>query len=194
MKPIALILSAGCLMISASTDAAAQPYDLAFSTFFGGSSGEGIRDVETDSLGNVYVAGTTRSADFPTTPGAYDERFDPGAGKSRRGYNSDIFVAKFSPAGKLIWSTVIGGPGSEEAYGLEIDSEGYVVMHGRGAAGSPITPGVYQEQFKGCVGADGGMIVAGSSSGGTWPTKNAHQSEPKGPGDTIIARLGPRGR
>ena len=138
MKPIALILSAGCLIVFASADSEAQPYDLVFSTFFGGSSGEGIRDVETDSHGNVYVAGTTRSADFPTTAGAYDERIDTSSGKTRWGYNSDILVAKFSPVGKLMWSTVIGGPGSEEAYGLEIDSKGHVIVHGRGAVGSPM--------------------------------------------------------
>ena len=45
----------------------------------------------------------------------------------------------------------------------------------------------------GCVGSDGSMIVAGSSSGGTWPTRNAFQELGKGPGDTIIARLGQRG-
>ena len=156
MKTIALVLLAAFLITAANTSSAAQPYELVFSTFFGGSSGEGIRDVETDSLGNVYVAGSTRSADFPTTRGAYDEKFNAESGKTRWGYNSDIFVAKFSPAGRLIWSTVIGGPGSEEAYGLEIDSKGYVVVHGRGAVGSPVTPGVYQEQFKGCGGKDPG--------------------------------------
>jgi len=133
-----------------------KSYHLTFSTFFGGSAGEGIRDVEVDSLGNIYVAGTTRSPDFPTTPGAYDEHLDTSLGTTRWGYNSEIFVAKFSPTGSLVWSTIIGGPSSEEAYGLEIDSKGYVVVHGRGAQGSPITSGVYQGQFKGCGGEDPG--------------------------------------
>jgi len=134
----------------------AETYDLAFSTFFGGSAVEGIRDVEVDGRGNVYVAGTTRSPDFPTTPGAYDERLDTSEGTTRWGYNSEIFVAKFAPTGKLVWSTVIGGPNSEEAYGLEIDSKGYVIVHGRGAEGSPITAGAYQAEFKGCGGGDPG--------------------------------------
>lgn len=150
MKPGLLSLSTGWFTVLTVATSAAQPYDLAFSTFFGGSAGEGIRDVEVDSLGNVYVAGTTRSPDFPTTPGAYDEQVDTSRGTTRWGYNSEIFVAKFSPAGELVWSTIVGGPNSEEAYGLEIDSKGYVVVHGRGAQGSLITPGVYQEQFKGC--------------------------------------------
>ncbi len=133
-----------------------KSYDLAFSTFFGGSAGDLIRDVEVDRGGNIYVAGTTRAPDFPTTPGAYDEHLDTSLGTTRWGYNSDIFVAKFSPTGTLVWSTLVGGPNSEEAYGLEVDSKGYVIVHGRGAEGSPITPGVYQPQFKGCGGGDPG--------------------------------------
>jgi hypothetical protein len=62
---------------------AAQPYELSFSTYLGGSAGEVIRDVEVDSRGCVYVAGTTRSADFPTTHGAYDTTFDTSAGSTR---------------------------------------------------------------------------------------------------------------
>jgi len=156
MKPQCLILSIVWLQLLVAGIYAAEPYDLAFSTYIGGSAGEGIRDLEVDGQGNIYVAGTTRSADFPTTAGAYDEKVDTSAGKTRWGYNSEIFVAKFSPTGKLLWSTVIGGPNSEEAYGLEIDGKGYVVVHGRGAVGSPVTPGVYQREFKGCGGRDPG--------------------------------------
>jgi hypothetical protein len=149
-------MTIGWLTILVSVHPAARPYELAFSTFFGGSAAEGIRDAEVDTLGNIYVAGTTRSADFPTTPGAYDEHVDTSRGATRWGYDSEMFVAKFSPTGKLVWSTIVGGPNSEEAYGLEIDSQGYVVVHGRGAQGSPVTPGVYQGQFKGCGGKDPG--------------------------------------
>ena len=42
----------------------------------------------------------------------------------------------------------------------------------------------------GCVGRDGSMIVAGSTSGADWPTKNAHQDARKGPGDALVAWLG----
>jgi hypothetical protein len=41
----------------------------------------------------------------------------------------------------------------------------------------------------GCVGVDGSLIVAGSSSGPDWPTKNAFQDVLKGRGDTIIAKF-----
>lgn len=156
MNPKHVFLSIALLNLLAAIGSAVEPYDLAFSTYIGGSAGEGIRDLEVDTHGNVYVAGTTRSADFPTTPGAYDEKVDTSEGKTRWGYNSEIFVAKFGPTGKLLWSTVIGGPNSEEAYGLEIDRKGHVIVHGRGAEGSPVTSGVYQKEFKGCGGKDPG--------------------------------------
>ena len=151
-----LCLIAFSVLVVPLVSSQGRAYDLAFSTYFGGSAGETIRDVEVDHLGNVYMAGTTRSPDFPTTPGAYDEHVDTSQGTTQWGYNSEIFVAKFTPAGTLAWSTVIGGPNSEEAYGLEIDSAGYVIVHGRGAPGSPVTPGVYQPEFKGCGGGDPG--------------------------------------
>jgi hypothetical protein len=156
MKLSPFSLLSGSFVVLSFTQMIAQSYELSFSTYLGGKAGEGIRDVEVDARGNVYVAGTTRSPDFPTTPGAYDGKLDASLGASRWGYNSEIFVAKFSPAGNLVWSTLVGGPNSEEAYGLEVDSKGYVVVHGRGARGSPVTAGVYQAEFKGCGGGDPG--------------------------------------
>jgi hypothetical protein len=144
------------VLLCGTATAGPTRYRTAFSTYLGGSADDGIRDAEVDAAGNVYVAGTTRSPDFPTTPGAADTSFDSSAGTTRWGYNSEIFVSKFSPQGEMIWSTLIGGPNSEEAYGLEIDSKGFVVVHGRGARGSPVTDGGYQPQFKGCGGGDPG--------------------------------------
>lgn len=162
-------------IIFGSACIANENYALAFSTLFGGSAGEVIRDVEVDHAGNIYVAGTTRSADFPTTVKVFQPKMDTSLGTSRWGYNSDIFVSKFSAEGKLVWSTLIGGPNSEEAYGLEIDSKGNIIVHGRGAVGSPITKGVYQEQFMGCGGDDPG---------------NPHNSAQ----NAYIAKLSPDGR
>jgi len=41
----------------------------------------------------------------------------------------------------------------------------------------------------GCVGGDGSMIVAGSTTSLDWPTQNAFQDALRGPGDTIVAKL-----
>src|SRR5438552_895689 len=71
-------------------------YNLEFATYLGGSDGELFRDMTVDGQGNIYVAGSTASANFPRTPGVVPGQ-SAGAG---------AMVAKSSPAGKLIWSKV----------------------------------------------------------------------------------------
>ncbi len=114
--------------------------NLQFSTYLGSSAEDSIRDVATDSQGNIYVTGGTTGTDFPTTPGAY----------SRTANGSyDVFVSKFDPNGNLVWSTLIGGPNYDMAYGIEVDTQGYVYVGGRAGAGFPTTSGVIQPNFAG---------------------------------------------
>jgi hypothetical protein len=57
-----------------------------YSTYMGGSSFEEAFDVAVTATGGVYVTGTTDSANFPTTAGAFDT--------SHNG-SSDVYVMKF---------------------------------------------------------------------------------------------------
>ncbi len=59
---------------------------LVFSTYLGGSNADGGRSVSVDPTGSIYLTGVTFSADFPTTPGAFQTAFG--------GLQSDAFVAK----------------------------------------------------------------------------------------------------
>jgi hypothetical protein len=43
-----------------------------YATFLGGTNNDGAGEIALDPSGNVYVAGRTLSADFPTTAGAFD--------------------------------------------------------------------------------------------------------------------------
>jgi hypothetical protein len=56
-------------------------------TFLGGDALDAANCIVIDGTGNVYVAGWTDSANFPTTEGAYDGTYD--------GDERNIFVAKF---------------------------------------------------------------------------------------------------
>ena len=56
-----------------------------FSTYLGGSSGDAGLSIWVDPAGSIYLTGPTSSADFPTTPGAFQTLF---------GGSSDAFVAK----------------------------------------------------------------------------------------------------
>lgn len=122
---------------------------LVFSTYVGGKTFEQIRDITCDREGNVYVTGGTQSADFPTTPGAYQRTFRTGGGSLGSSGPMDVFVVKYSPAGQLLWSTLLGGPNYDRAYAMEVDDSGYVYLGGRAGEGFPTTAGVLQEVFGG---------------------------------------------
>jgi uncharacterized repeat protein (TIGR01451 family) len=160
--PLTLVGAGGILTRGAAAGGRVQPadaklampasstgsYDLAFSTYFGGSNWEHARDVYVDDQGNVYMAGGTASPDFPTTPGAYDTTFNTGGTRvGSQGY-CDAFVAKFDPTGSLIWSTFLGGPNYDRAYGIEVDGQGYVYVAGRAGPGFPVK-NAFQPTFQG---------------------------------------------
>ena len=89
-----------------------------------------------DAQGNIYVAGIAGSADFPRTPPEI-------VGQSKGGGG---MVAKFSPAGKLIWSKVVGALAGESSYlySVKVDRAGFVFVAGRMGPGFPTTPGAFQ--------------------------------------------------
>lgn len=107
-----------------------------FVTYLGGGDFEHGRDVAFDCEGNLYVAGGTRSDDFPSTLGGAEG-------------NVDVFVAKYDPAGALLWAHRLGGPNYDRAYALELDPSGDVVVAGRAGDGFPTTAGALQESFGG---------------------------------------------
>ncbi len=91
-----------------------------FSTYLGGSDTDVCNDVAVDPEGNIYVAGSTESPDFPVV-GGY-ERIWP--------TSRDCFVVKFSPNGDIMYSTVIGGMSLDRANAIEVDEFGNVYIAG----------------------------------------------------------------
>ena len=147
-----------------------EAYELVFSTYFGGSSWEHARDVCVDNQGNVYMVGGTASADFPTTPGAYDRTFHSGGRALGAAGQCDAFVVKFDASGKLLWSTLLGGPNYDRAYGVEIDKVGNVVIAGRAGPGFPVTAGAFQTEYGGSgynnfYGSQNGFVAKLSADG-----------------------------
>ena len=99
-------------------------------TFLGGSADDYATAVGVDAAGNVLVTGWTRSSDFPLLNAAQGSIND-GAGP----YGWDAFVTKLDPTGsKLIYSTYLGGPNDDGAYGLAVDASGNAYV--TGSAGS----------------------------------------------------------
>ena len=146
-----LFLSAAFAVVFISSALAGAPtkYDVAFSTYLGGTDFDAARDVAVDSQGNIIVVGGTASTDFPATPGAFQTTLGKSTGPdsaSRLG-DTDAYIAKFSPTGELLWCTYLGGAGYDRAYAVEIDKHDRIIVAGRAGPGFPTTPGAFQPNF-----------------------------------------------
>jgi hypothetical protein len=139
-------LIGAAMILSAGPARTVQPYhyNLQFSTYFG--SYADCRGMTVDEQGNVYITGATWRGDWPTTEGAYDRTWHGDA---------DVVISKWSPEGKLIWSTMMGSKGHDRAYSVKVDKAGYVYLSGRASPGFPTTPGSFQPDFKGVAGVKG---------------------------------------
>jgi hypothetical protein len=100
-----------------------------FSTYLGGSSGyaglpEQGQAIAVDSAGNIYVAGTTSSLNFPVTAlSALQPTFVGG--------NQDGFLTQYSSGGQSInYSSFVGGSGLDYMNGIAVDAFGYVTVAG----------------------------------------------------------------
>ena len=87
-----------------------------FSTFLGGSKCDRANSVAIDGAGNVYVTGTTTSADFPTA-----NAFQATIGEE---FNGDVFVTKLSSTGSMSYSTYLGGNGADTGHSIAVDFSG----------------------------------------------------------------------
>lgn len=102
-------------------------------------------EVILDGANNIYVASCTRSTDFPTTSGAFQER---PLGQQ------DAVVLKIDPtASSVLWSTLLGGSGDDAAYVLTIGANNNLYVAG----------GTSSTDFKG-ISASG--VVGSKYSGG----------------------------
>ena len=116
---------------------------LAYSTYLGGSSNEGGIRIAVDSAGAAYVTGSTISADFPTTAGAFDAGYNGGDG--------DAFVTKLHPAGSdLAYSTYLGGSDIDVGADIAVDAAGAAYVAGYTQSGNfPTTAGAFDTTFNG---------------------------------------------
>lgn len=123
-----------------------------FSTLLGGSGLDVCMAVKTDREGNIYLAGSTGSNDFPTTPDVFQSRLRLGTGVVAH----DIFVVKLNPTGtQRIFSTLIGGGGHDWPLAMALDATGAVYLTGAtSSANFPVTPGAYQSTYSGGGGND----------------------------------------
>ncbi|QDU62196.1 Beta-propeller repeat protein [Planctomycetes bacterium Pan216] len=175
---IALLVVAtlGGIFLGPADRLVADDYELGFSTYLGGSDWEHARDCFVDDQGYVYIVGGTQSEDFPTTEGAFQRQQDMTGDRIGSGGYCDAFVCKFAPNGRLVWSTLLGGPNYDRAYAVEVDKTGHVYVSGRGGPGFPVTDDAIQTEFRGSdagvYGMQNGFLVKlkPDGSGLVWST------------------------
>lgn len=103
--------------------------DVEVSTYIGGSEMEYPHSIVNDAEGDIFVMGTTGSANFPVTAGAYDASYNAGPLVNLAGYHfygqhnngCDLYVVKLSGAtGAMLAGTFVGGTGND---GINIATE-----------------------------------------------------------------------
>jgi F5/8 type C domain-containing protein/Big-like domain-containing protein/beta-propeller repeat-containing protein len=98
--------------------------------------------VAVDFLGNAYVTGIAATADFPTTPGAYDASYNGGDAP----VPTDAFIFKLEPgATALLYSTLLGGSRNDDPVGIAVDSAGNAYVGGTTSSlNFPWTPNAFE--------------------------------------------------
>ena len=125
-----------------------------FLTYLGGSDGDAARGVTLDSSGNILVAGTTSSTNFPTANPL----------QATNGGSNDAFVAKMDSSGTtLVYSTYLGGSDSDLGKSVAVDSAGNAYVTGSTASTNFLTVNPKQPTSGG--GGDGFVLKITNSNG-----------------------------
>jgi len=143
---------------------------LELATTLGGDAADSGQAVAIDPAGDLYIAGITRSPDFPTTAA-----IQPNLNGGR-----DLFIAKLSADGSaLVYVTYLGGKGvdgivnGDSRLALAVDRFGQVVIAGATASKDfplvdPLQPahGGGKDGFIAKLSADGSRLLFSTLLGG----------------------------
>jgi hypothetical protein len=129
---------------------------LSYSTYLGGGIGGNGEEwglgIVADSSGNAYAVGKTGSSNFPTR----------NAARSWAG-GDDAYVAKFDPAGGLVFSTLLGGSSLDWGETIAVDAAGEIYVAGRTTSSDFPVQLAYQSAMRGELDA---FVVKLSATGG----------------------------
>ncbi|MBI5856251.1 MAG: PKD domain-containing protein [Sphingobacteriales bacterium] len=90
---------------------------------------DGRSEIILDGAGNIYVASSTHSANFPVTPGVFQNTFGGGS--------QDAVILKLTPnVNALMFASYFGGTGNDAGYVLSLGPSGNIYMAGGTESGS----------------------------------------------------------
>jgi hypothetical protein len=137
---------------------------LIFSTFLGGGASDQGRAIALDASGDAFIAGQTTSSNFPT--------LNP-LQAGRKGLQ-DAFVAEVGGSGGLLFSTYLGGSGTDTAAAIAVGADGCLYLTGATDsldfptlnAIQPVNGG-YQDAFVTKLSPGGASLVFSTYLGGS---------------------------
>ncbi len=133
---------------------------LIYSTYFGGRNNSDqttLNGLAADASGNAYVVGNTNSQNFPTVSPTQATQNSTFGGQN-------VVVAKFNPQGQPIYSTYLGGGGSDIGDAIAIDGSGNAYVTGQTSSnamfetGFPVQPA--PTPFQGAINGSANAFVA----------------------------------
>ncbi|HUT81224.1 MAG TPA: SBBP repeat-containing protein [Candidatus Bathyarchaeia archaeon] len=132
---------------------------LLWSTYLGGNDSDGGNSLAVALDGSCYIIGSTLSTNFPTF-NAFNS--------TKSGSDYEIFIAKFSSNGTLLWSTYFGGNYWNIGRSIAVSSDGSCYITGWTYSTNFPTLNAYNSTYGGL----GDAFVAKFSSTGTllWST------------------------
>jgi uncharacterized protein (TIGR03437 family) len=116
---------------------------IVYATYLGGGDREIAGGLAVSSDGTLYLTGATYSSDFPSK-----NSIQPFVG-STNSFKVDAVIAKISSSGSLLYSTFIGGNGTDGGTGIAIDSRGAVHISGTTNSNDFPTKNPLQAEFGG---------------------------------------------
>lgn len=121
---------------------------------------DGRSEVLLDGAGNIYVASSTQSANFPVTAGAFQTIYGNGG--------QDGVVLKFNPnlsSALPLFSSYLGGSGKDAAYVLALGPSGDIYVAGGTESFTPINSNTATNNFPGNHAGTIGTNFAGGIDG-----------------------------
>jgi len=147
------------------TKLSASDGSLLYSTLIGGDHADAAHGIAIAPNGEILLAGSTKSRDFPTVNAYQSEPSAP------LYLFTDAFVTRLAPSGdEILYSTYLGGLEDDEARFAAFDSQGNMVLSGYTEADDfPLVDAIEEtpnDLFVAKLSADGSTVLFGTYLGG----------------------------
>jgi Beta-propeller repeat/Abnormal spindle-like microcephaly-assoc'd, ASPM-SPD-2-Hydin len=128
----------------AHIDATATAVD--YATSIGGSGDISANSIALDVTGSAYITGETSARDFPASKGAFQNHASEHSACVADWQCADVFVAKLSSQGSVLYATYVGGRGDQHGNAIAVDDKGSAYVTGRtDSENFPTTSGVSRD-------------------------------------------------